>query len=701
LGFQGGLLGGGKSLPDKDMNRQDPTGAPEGSPPAGQAPVPPPYPQQVVPYKPEAGQVDFMGQEYVSSTSQEQAPAAPAQDAVAPQEPQAVPAAEAAAEPPSKRRASAKDVTSDSEPPKETGTGESKAQDNALVKKNSFSVTIGERLVNEGLISKDQLEIALKMQRENKEPGKAMLGSILVELGFITESALGEVLAESTGIEHFDPKTAVLDSNLIKQIPKNIALRHKVIPVMLEDNSVYLAMADIYNVLAIDQVQRHFPRNYKIVPLYCSEADILEMVDNYYDYDMSIEGILKEIEEGIADNSTKISGEIEGYTNPTVRLVDSILVDAIKRGSSDIHFEPEGAFLRLRYRIDGKMRQIRSFHKDYWSAISVRIKIISGMNIAENRHPQDGRITYNVLGREVDFRVSTQPTIHGENIVMRILDKKKALVTLENLGMSDHNVKLLKKLLMRPEGIIIVTGPTGSGKTTTLYSVLSYINSIDVNIMTLEDPVEYQMPMIRQSNIRAGGGLTFADGLKAIMRQDPDIIFVGEIRDQETASMALRAAMTGHQVYSTLHTNDALGALPRLIDIGLKPTLLAGAVICSVAQRLARRLCPQCREPYNATEEECRILGADTINPPVIYRHKGCDACTQSGYKGRVAVMEIVPVDRDLDELIATSSTRQAMMDHLKKKGFRSMQDDGIQKVLDGVTDLEELIDTLDMTERF
>jgi type IV pilus assembly protein PilB len=594
---------------------------------------------------------------------------------------------------------------STAEKPKEKSSSSTtqveKVEETALVKKpTSFSLSIGERLVAEGLISRDQLEIALKMQRENKDPARSMLGALLVELGFITESALAEVLSESTGIEQFNPKATLLDSNLIKQIPKNIALRHKVIPVMLEDNSVYLAMADIYNVLAIDQVQRHFPRNYKIVPLYCSEGDILEMIDNYYDYDMSIEGILKEIEEGIAENVAKISGEVEGYTNPTVRLVDSLLADAIRRGASDIHFEPEGAFLRLRYRIDGKMRQVRSFHKDYWSAISVRIKIISGMNIAETRHPQDGRITYTVLGREVDFRVSTQPTIHGENIVMRILDKKKALLPLEALGMSDHNVKLLKKLLKRPEGIIIVTGPTGSGKTTTLYSVLSFINSIDVNIMTLEDPVEYQLPMIRQSNIRHGGGLTFGEGLKAIMRQDPDIIFVGEIRDAETASMALRASMTGHQVFSTLHTNDALGVLPRLIDIGIKPSLLAGSIICAVAQRLARRLCVQCREPYNATPYECRILGVDPAAPPLIYKHKGCDACTGSGYKGRVAMVEIVAVDRELDELIAREATRKEMMDHIIKNGFRSLQDDGARKVLDGLTDIEELVDSLDMTER-
>lgn len=559
---------------------------------------------------------------------------------------------------------------------------------------------IGDKLVQEGIISPDQLEIALKTQKNRGGPANAMVGALLVELGFITESTLGEALAESTGIQRFDPKTSVLDPALIKQIPKNIASRYKVVPVLMDDTNIHLAMADIYDVLAIDQVHRYFPKEYTIVPLYAPEADILEIIDNYYEFEMSIDGILREIETGISQGKGKISGEKEGYTNPTVRLVDALLIDAIKIGASDIHFEPEGNFLRLRYRIDGKMQQIRSFHKDYWAAIAVRLKIIAGMNIAETRHPQDGRITYNVLGREVDFRVASHPCIHGENIVLRILDKKKALLPMEDLGFSDSNIKLLQKMLKRPEGIIIVTGPTGSGKTTTLYSILNYINNIDVNIMTLEDPVEYQLNLIRQANIRSASGMDFAEGVKSTMRQDPDIIFIGEIRDHETATMALRAAMTGHQVFSTLHTNDSLGVLPRLIDIGLKPTLLAGAIICAVAQRLGRRLCRFCAEPRPANEEECRIMGLDANNPPTIKVHKGCEKCNYSGYKGRVAYSEIMPVDSNVDELIAKNATRGELIKYLRTKGFKTMAEDGIDKILKGVTDLEEVIDTVDMTDR-
>jgi len=555
-------------------------------------------------------------------------------------------------------------------------------------------VRIGDKLIALGLISNDQLQIALLEQKTSKK----MLGSILIEMGFVTESTLGEVLAESSGTQKFDPKSTMLDSTVIKQIPKELAIRHKIIPVSMEDNNVYLAMSDVYNILAIDQVRRNFPKGTKIVPLFCTEAEILELIDQYYKYEMSIDGILREIETGIREN-TRLDGKQDGYVNPTVRLVNSLLVDAIKSGASDIHFEPESTFLRLRYRIDGQMTQIRSFHRDYWNAMVVRLKIMAGMNIAETRNPQDGRISFNVMGRDVDFRVATQPTIHGENIVMRLLDKAKSLVPIENLGFNDYKIKLLKRLLKRPEGIIIVTGPTGSGKTTTLYSVLNYINSIDVNIMTLEDPVEYQLPLIRQTNVREGS-VDFLHGIKSLMRQDPDIIFIGEVRDEETAIMAVRAALTGHQVYTTLHTNDALGAIPRLGDIGVPAHLLAGSLICSIAQRLARKLCSNCRAPRKATREEARIMGYPPENPPTVYDPVGCDKCKGKGYKGRIAITEILRIDEGLDELISMKATKAAMLEYALDNGFIPMAMDGIDKIINGDIDLQELIDTIDMTDR-
>lgn len=569
-------------------------------------------------------------------------------------------------------------------------------ENNPVTKKKS-SLSIESKLLEKGLISKDQLETAIKEQKIRGDVNKN-IANIFIEMGFITQSTLGEVLTESTGIKSFDPKKSMLDPKLIKQVPKDISMRNKAVPVSLEGNVVKVAITDIYNIIAIDQIKRFFPLKLKIVPVYCPEANILEILDQYHGYETSISGILNEIETGTIEENGKLSGEIEGYVNPTVRLVDSILIDAIKKGASDIHFEPEGSFLRLRYRIDGKLVQIRSFHKEYWPAVVVRLKIMSDMNIAETRNPQDGRTATHVLGREIDFRVATHPTVYGENVVMRILDKQKALMPMDKLGLSDHNKKLLLKLLKRPEGIIIVTGPTGSGKTTTLYSVLNYINSVDINIMTLENPVEYQLPMLRQSNIKEDSGMDFVSGIKSLMRQDPDVIFVGEVRDEATANMALRAAMTGHRVFTTLHTNDAFGAIPRLIDTGIPAHLIAGALICVVAQRLARRLCNSCKIKVKATQEELKILGLEEDTE--IFKHQGCEKCVGTGYKGRLAIHEIFPIDKGMDELICNGATRNSMVDYAYDKGFRAMPEDGIMKVIEGHTDLEELIRVIDMTEK-
>lgn len=587
-------------------------------------------------------------------------------------------------------------------PPKEKavqGTAPSIASDSHAVdtkdKKKATKLPLGTRLLNSGLISNDQLETALREQTSNSKK-KKMIGEILVEMGFITESTLAEILTDNNG-KRFNIKNAVLDPKLIRQIPKEAAQRYKAVPISIENGSIILAINDVYNIIAIDQIGNYFPSSLKITPVYASEADIIEIIDQYHGYETSIGGILREIESGINQDKSKLSGEVEGYVNPTVRLVDAILIDSIKRGASDIHFEPEGSFLRLRYRVDGKLQQIRSFHKDYWPAVAVRIKIMSHMNIAEVRKPQDGRTSYTVMGREIDFRVATHPTVHGENVVMRVLDKQKALMPIASLGLSKPNERLLLKLLKRPEGIVIVTGPTGSGKTTTLYSVLSFINSVDVNIMTLENPVEYQLPMLRQTSISEDKGLGFAEGVKSLMRQDPDIIFVGEVRDEETASMAMRAAMTGHKVFTTLHTNDAVGAIPRLVDIGIKPYLLAGALVCVVAQRLMRKICAHCRKPVRATEEEMRILRVKEACS--LYKAVGCDKCFGQGYKGRMAVHEILPVSQEIDELITANASRKKILEAAGRAGFIPMSKDGLKKVAAGYSTLEELIRVVDMTD--
>jgi type IV pilus assembly protein PilB len=556
---------------------------------------------------------------------------------------------------------------------------------------------IGAKLLEKKVISEDQLQTALKEQERCK--GAKNIGAILVEMGFISEGALGEILSESSGVQKFDIKTSIIDARLVKKVPKEFALRNKLIPVSYTKDSITVGMADVFDIVVIDQVRDFFPPTFRIIPVYVSESDIMQAIDQYHGYEMSIEGILKEIESA---GSEKMSDESQlkgDYKSPMVRLVDAVLTDAVHRGASDLHFEPENLFLRIRYRIDGKMIQIRSIHRDYWLPFAVRIKILSGMNIAESRKPQDGRINSEILGRKIDFRVSTQPTIYGENIVMRILDEKKSIMSLEALGFSQHSMNLVKKMVQRPEGVVIITGPTGSGKTTTLYTVLSYINSIDKNIMTLEDPVEYHIPLIRQSNIRHDAGMDFASGIKALLRQDPDVILVGEVRDKETAITAIQAAMTGHQVYTSLHTNDAIGAIPRLMNIGVPNYLMSGSFISIMAQRLARKLCPHCKKEEPVTAIEKRLLGSAHAKIDKLFKAQGCDKCL-GGYKGRIVIAEILLFDRELDEMVAAGTTRKLIIEYALSKGFVTMVEDGLQKVVAGHTDLKELSRVVDLTDR-
>lgn len=574
------------------------------------------------------------------------------------------------------------------------------AEEAVTQKQENKKVDILDELIERKIVSQDQVEVALKEQKNNGK--REDISSILVRMGFISDKTLSEILNADTDAKNIDLKSLIIDQNLVRKIPKGFAMQNKVVAVGLIDNTVTVATTDIFNIVVSDQIKRFFPLNYNVQLIYASESDIVNAIDRYYDYDMSIDGILKEIENGslTGDEEQALQGD---YKSPMVRLVDAILTDAVRVGASDLHFEPENFFLRLRYRIDGKMEQIKAFHKDYWSSIVVRIKIMSGMNIAETRKAQDGRINAQILGRNIDFRVSSQPTVEGENIVMRILDEKKSILDLDKLGYFPRTQNIIKKCIKRPEGIVIITGPTGSGKTTTLYTVLNMINSIDKNIMTLENPVEYRIPLIRQTNINPDVGLDFADGIRTLMRQDPDVILVGEIRDKETAIAAVQAAMTGHQVYSSLHTNDAFSAIPRLMQIGVEPYLLSGSLICIIAQRLTRKLCPYCKEKYKITEEERQIiskfLGTNIANKVTeLYKEKGCDKCRGTGFSGRMAVAEIIDVDKELDEMIVTRATKKEMINYLNKNGFVSMQMDGVQKVIMGYTTMQELVRVVDMT---
>lgn len=557
---------------------------------------------------------------------------------------------------------------------------------------------LGEILVNKGVTTPDQIEIALTEQKKSKEH----LGKILVRLGFATDAIINDVIGGVIGQESVDLTRAVADRDAISMIPKTLARRLKILPINYSENTntLTIAMADVFNVVALDQINAHLGGTTEVNPVLAGEAEIDKAIDQFYGFELSVDGILNEIETGEIDYQS-LDAETGEYSQPVVRLVDALLSDAVKRGASDVHFEPEEGFLRFRYRIDGVLRQIRSLHKNYWSAIAVRLKVMSGMDIAETRAPQDGRITLSLSGRKVDFRVSTLPTVHGENIVLRILDRQKGIVALDKLQLKDEELTTLKLMVARPEGIILVTGPTGSGKTTTLYSILNYLNNESVNIMTLEDPVEYPTTMIRQTSASESSRLDFASGIRSLMRQDPDIILVGEIRDEDTASMALRAAMTGHQVFSTLHTNSALGAIPRLLDIGVKPDILAGNIIGVIAQRLIRQLCHICREPLELGDLERNLLGLKvTDRKQLIYRPKGCQTCENQGYKGRVALMEVLRFDPDLDELVARRGTPRELLRMALSKGFRPLADAGAARVLDGTSSLDEVSRVVDLTSR-
>ena len=557
---------------------------------------------------------------------------------------------------------------------------------------------LGQSLLARGVISQDQLNIALTDQRTSKTP----LGKTLVTLGFVTEATIRDTLSETLGQVAVDLSNTVIDHTALAMVPKDMAKRFQVLPVDFDKNSrkLLLAVADPTNVVALDQIRALIRDDIRIEQVLARESDIAIAIEQHYGFELSIDGILNEIETGEIDYQS-MATDFDEYSQPVVRLVDALLADAVKRNASDIHFEPEQGFLRIRYRIDGVLRQIRSLHKNYWSAMVVRLKVISGMNIAETRAPQDGRISLSLSGRQVDFRVSAQPTTHGENLVLRILDRQKGIVPLEDLNLQENELKMLRLMMARPEGIILVTGPTGSGKTTTLYSILNHVNTEGVNIMTLEDPVEYPMAMIRQTSVNEVAKLDFASGIRSMMRQDPDVILVGEIRDQDTAEMAFRAAMTGHQVYSTLHTNSAIGAIPRLQDLGVLPDIMSGNIIGIVAQRLVRRLCNHCKQAFQPDDEGTRrVIGVDATWQGEIYRHTVCEVCDNTGYKGRIAIMELFKMDTDIDELIARRATGREIKEAARRRGFRSLAEDAISRVLAGETDIDEISRIVDLTDR-
>ncbi|GHU40123.1 type II secretion system protein E [Betaproteobacteria bacterium] len=554
---------------------------------------------------------------------------------------------------------------------------------------------LGEALLDMGLLSSDQLRIALLEQDKSGLP----LGKQLVGLGFVSETALRDALSENLGKASVDLARAMIDPAALALLPQETAQALHILPLHYDaDRRLFvLAAADCHDLPMQDRLREmlrvRLGAAIDLEILLAGESEIAAAIDRHYGYTLSIDDILAELEQQGADATQ--SGQ------SVVRLIDSILIDAVKAEASDIHFEPEENFLRIRYRQDGILRQIRSLHKNCWSAMAVRLKVISGMNIAESRAPQDGRVSFSVSGRPVDFRASSQPTLHGENIVFRVLDRQKGIVPLAQLGLSERAQARLTQMLARPEGVILLTGPTGSGKTTSLYAILNQINSEGINIMTLEDPVEYPLPLVRQTSMNEALRMDFAGGIRAMLRQDPDVILVGEIRDADTATMAFRAAMTGHRVFATLHSNSAVGAIPRLLDIGVTPEIIAGNLIGVIAQRLLRRLCPHCKRAVTATPDECRLLGLPDDTPaPRIYQPVGCAECHLTGFRGRLPILEILRIDSEADELIARRATQNELLRHARQMGFYALAEDGLDKVRGGETTLAELARVVDLSDR-
>ena len=562
-------------------------------------------------------------------------------------------------------------------------------------------------LIDAGAVSEDQVRIARTEQRSTG----ARFTDTLTKLGFVTDAIIRDAVGGAFGVEGVDLGRAVAEPDAMAIVPEHVARRFLAVGLTLETDPdgtarrLTVAMADPFDVIALDHLRSLLSEEAEIVPLFAGHADIERFLERTYRHELSVAGILRELETGESEPGTGANpgvAESDEYSQPTVRLVDMLLADAVKRGGSDIHFEPEAGFLRVRYRIDGVLRQVRSLHRSYWSAIAVRLKVMCGMNIAETRAPQDGRMTLAISGHDIDFRVSSLPTVHGENIVLRVLDRGRGIVTLDELGMSPGSLAELERMMKRPEGIILVTGPTGSGKTTTLYSILAHLDREAVNIMTLEDPVEYPMVRIRQTSVNEAVKLDFANGVRSLMRQDPDIILVGEIRDADTAAMTIQAAMTGHQVYATLHANSAAGAIPRLLDVGVAPGVLAGNIIGIVAQRLVRRLCPACRAPESSPD---RSLPADAANareitdsPPSAFRAVGCSECDHQGYRGRIALTEVLRFDTELDGLVSRRAPAHELLAAAERRGFVTLARDAMRRVADGASTFEEVSRVVDLS---
>lgn len=553
---------------------------------------------------------------------------------------------------------------------------------------NRETKRLGDLLLESGLITQDQLEHVLEVQ---KLTGKK-IGEVFIEEGVVSEDRIIEVLEFQLGIPHVDLNRYYIDPEIPGLISEKIARRYILIPVKKDRGKLIVAMADPLNIFAIDDIK--ILTGLDVVPLIATSRGVLEAIDKHYETENVEEALAEFGQDYQLENINGIDEEILSEVNkaPIVKLVNSIIRQAVKMKASDIHIEPFEKVIKVRFRIDGDLQEIMKPAKVIHSAVATRIKIISKMDIAEKRLPQDGRVEMDVDGREIDLRISVLPTVYGEKVVMRILDRSNFLFSKKQLGFTQQNLEAFDNIIQSPNGIILVTGPTGSGKSTTLYTVLKELNQVSKNIITVEDPVEYQMDGINQVQVNTKAGLTFAGGLRSILRQDPDIIMIGEIRDNETAQIAVRAAITGHLVLSTLHTNDTASSVTRLINMGIEPYLVSSSVVGITAQRLIKKICENCKTGHIADERERKALQAEDTEEVTVYKGGGCNLCNNTGYKGRTAIHEILPITKEIRLLVDAGSSIDNIREEAKKQNFVSLRENCAQLVREGVTTIDELL---------
>lgn len=546
---------------------------------------------------------------------------------------------------------------------------------------------LGALLLEEGLLTADQLEAAVDSQQESGLP----LGQVLIEQGIVTEAQLVRALGEQIGVAFVDIANTSVDPAAVAVVPDYLIRRYTLLPIAFEDGSLVVAMADPANVLAVDDLRA--VSGYEISPRVATRNDLEEAIRRQASFDESVNDLAElAAEETDAEDLDGLTVAAEDA--PVVKLVNTIITRAVNDRASDIHLEPGETELRIRFRIDGVMHDVMSAPRSIANAVVSRIKIMADLNIAERRVPQDGRISLRVANRPIDLRAATLPGIFGEKVVLRILDKSAGVASLGDLGFSDYNLERYASAYLKPYGAILVTGPTGSGKTTTLYSTLDILNKPEVNIITVEDPVEYRLPGITQVQVNRKAGLLFATALKSILRADPDIILIGEVRDTETAQIAVESALTGHLVLTTLHTNDAPSSIGRLLDMGVEPFLAGSSVDAVLAQRLARRLCERCKAPYESDKDDLVRLGwnEEWGFEDQLYEAVGCSACSETGFKGRISVNEVMLVNEEIQRLIVERASADRIAAAAADAGMMSLREDGLDKVRSGLTSIQEIL---------